>query len=196
MASSRFRWVVLGLATTMQLGVSLPQQTPAAIGPVLVSALHLTQTQLGLLTTAIWGGMLLGMLPGAMLSDRFGERFVVLGGGVLLAGFLVLASEAQAFTPLFLLLIPAAIGAAPSTPGGTRALAVWFPWSQQGTAMGIRQTGVTLAGIITAVLLPPIALTLGWAAAPSLTTSGQPCAAPVLRLMPLVARHDSGLGSR
>ena len=165
MASSRFRWVVLGLATAMQLGMSLPSQAPAAIGPILVQALDLTQAELGLLTTAIWGGILLGVLPGGILSDRLGERFVVLGGGVVTAAFLLLASRSQSFVPLFLLLIPAAIGAAPATPGGTRALAAWFPRSQQGMAMGIRQTGVTLAGLITAVLLPPIALTLGWAAA-------------------------------
>jgi predicted MFS family arabinose efflux permease len=149
----------------MQVGVSLPQQTPAAIGPILIQALHLTHAELGLLTSAIWGGMLLGMLPGGMLSDRFGERFVVLGGGVVLAAFLLLASRSEAFTPLFLLLIPAAIGAATGSPGGTRALAVWFRPAQQGMAMGIRQTGVTLAGVVAAVLLPPIAVVWGWAAA-------------------------------
>jgi predicted MFS family arabinose efflux permease len=149
----------------MQLGVSLPQQTPAAIGPILIQALHLTHAELGLLTSAIWGGMLLGMLPGGLLSDRFGERFIVLGGGVVLAAFLLLASRSEAFTPLFLLLIPAAIGAATGSPSGTRALAVWFHPAQQGMAMGIRQTGVTLAGVVTAVLLPPIAVAWGWAAA-------------------------------
>jgi predicted MFS family arabinose efflux permease len=162
--SSRFRWTVLGLATAMQLGLSLPQQTPAAIGPILVHDLHLSHTELGLLTSAIWGGMLLGMLPAGLLSDRLGERFVVLGGGVVLAAFLLLASGARAFAPLFLLLVPAAVGAAAGSPGGTRALAVWFPVAQQGMAMGIRQTGVTLAGVVAAVMLPPIALALGWSA--------------------------------
>lgn len=165
MAVRRFRWVVLGLATTMQLGLSLPQQTPAAIGPILIGSLHLSHAELGLLTSAIWGGMLLGMLPAGMLADRLGERFVILGGAVLLTCFLFLASSAGSFTPLFLLLIPAAVGAATGSPGGTRALAAWFPPAQQGMAMGIRQTGVTLAGVVTAVSLPPIAVAMGWPAA-------------------------------
>ncbi|MBO0683312.1 MAG: MFS transporter, partial [Candidatus Dormibacteraeota bacterium] len=161
----RFRWVVLGLATTMQVGLSLPQQTPAAIGPILIGSLHLSHAELGLLTSAIWGGMLLGMLPAGMLTDRVGERFVTLGGAVVLTAFLFLASRAGSFTPLFLLLVPAAVGAATGSPGGTRALAAWFPPAQQGMAMGIRQTGVTVAGVITAVSLPPIAVAVGWPAA-------------------------------
>src|SRR5690348_16994396 len=88
----RFRWIVLGLATLMQLGVSLPQQTPAAIGPVLSRSLSLSRAELGLLTSAIWGGMLIGLLPFGMLVDRYGERSMLLVGGVILAGFLVLAS--------------------------------------------------------------------------------------------------------
>ncbi|MGH7920428.1 MAG: MFS transporter, partial [Candidatus Dormibacteraceae bacterium] len=143
----------------------MPQQTPAAIGPVLLPALGLTNAELGLLTSAIWGGMLLGMIPFGMLVDRFGQRRVLAAGALLLVASLVTASRATSFWPLFLLLIPAAVGASSSSPGGTRAIAEWFPRSQRGMALGIRQGGVTLAGIVAAVALPPIALRAGWDAA-------------------------------
>src|SRR5215472_2715633 len=139
LAAGRFRWTVLGLATLMQLGVSLPQQTPAAIGPALSQSLGLTRAELGLLTSAIWGGMLLGMIPFGMLVDRYGERSTLLAGGALLALSLVVASRAAGFQGLFLALVPAAIGASSSSPGGTRALAAWFEPRLRGTAMGIRQ---------------------------------------------------------
>jgi predicted MFS family arabinose efflux permease len=161
----RFRWIVLGLATLMQLGVSLPQQTPAAIGPVLSRSLSLSRAELGLLTSAIWGGMLIGLLPFGMLVDRYGERSMLLVGGVILAGFLVLASRASSFEPLFIALVPAAAGASAASPGGTRALAAWFEPRLRGTAIGIRQTGVTGAGVLAAVTLPPIAVGFGWRAA-------------------------------
>jgi ACS family hexuronate transporter-like MFS transporter len=149
----------------MQLGVSLPQQTPAAIGPVLAHDLGLSRAELGLLTSAIWGGMLLGMLPFGMLVDRYGERSMLLVGGTALTGFLLLASRATSFEGLFLALVPAAVGASAASPGGTRALAAWFEPRLRGTAMGIRQTGVTGAGVVAAVLLPPMAVTLGWPSA-------------------------------
>jgi MFS family permease len=160
-----FRWTVLGLATLMQVGVSMPQQTPAAIGPVLSHALGLSRAELGLLTSAIWGGMLIGMLPFGMLVDRYGERSMLLVGGTLLAGFLLVASRAASFPALFAALVPAAIGASCASPGGTRALAAWFEPHLRGTAMGIRQTGVTAAGVLAALVLPPVALAFGWRAA-------------------------------
>ncbi len=163
--AGRYRWAVLGGATVMQVGVSMPQQTPAAIGPVLMGSLHIGNAQLGLLTSAIWGGMLLGFIPFGFLVDRFGERRVLAGGALLLASALVAASMAATFWPLFLLLVPAAIGASSGSPGGSRAIAEWFPRSQRGLALGIRQSGVTLAGITAALVLPPIALAAGWPAA-------------------------------
>jgi MFS transporter, ACS family, hexuronate transporter len=164
-AGGSFRWVVLGLATLMQVGVSLPQQTPAAIGPLLAHSLGLSRAELGLLTSAIWGGMLIGMLPFGMLVDRYGERSMLLFGGTLLVGFLLLASRTTGFRPLFLALVPAAIGASSASPGGTRALAAWFEPHRRGMAIGIRQTGVTAAGVLAAIILPPIALAFGWQAA-------------------------------
>lgn len=149
----------------MQLGNSLPQQTPAALGPILIPALHLTRAELGLLTSAIWGGMLLGMLPAGLLVDRFGERLVIGVGGLLLAGMMLLATLADAFLPLFLLLLPAALAAASGSPGGASAVASWFDDRRRGLALGIRQTGVTAAGVLAALALPPIALAHGWRAA-------------------------------
>lgn len=145
--------------------MSMPQQTPAAIGPILIDSLHLTRAEVGLLTSAIWGGMLLGMLPSGILIDRFGERIVVATGAAAMAVFLLFTALTSTFLPIFLLLLAAAIGAASSSPGGTRAIAAWFERHERGLAMGIRQTGVTAAGILAAVLLPPIALAYGWQAA-------------------------------
>jgi sugar phosphate permease len=165
MSSSRYRWVVLAAATVMQVGISMPQQAPAALGPVLVHALGLSGVELGLLTSAIWGGMVLGMLPFGYLIDRFGERWVVVSGSLLLTAFLLLASRAGSFLPLFLLLVPAAVGAASGAPGGARAIASWFPPRIRGMALGVRQGGVTVAGVLVALILPPIALRWGWPAA-------------------------------
>jgi MFS family permease len=160
-----YRWVVLGLATVLQVGVSMPQQTPAAIGPILTRELGLSRSELGLLTSAIWGGMLLGMLPSGMLADRFGERRVIAVGATLLGLVLLLAAQSPGFAWLFGLLLLAAFGSSSASPGGTKAIASWFPPYQRGLAMGIRQMGVTAAGVLASVLLPPIAVAAHWQAA-------------------------------
>jgi MFS family permease len=164
-AGSGYRWTVLALATVMQVGISMPQQTPAAIGPVLTRELALSRSELGLLTSAIWGGMLLGMLVTGVLADRFGERRVIAAGGVLLGVVLLAAAQANAFPLLFALLLVAAFGSSSASPGGTKAIAAWFPPRQRGMAMGVRQMGVTASGVIASVLLPPIAVAAHWQAA-------------------------------
>jgi MFS family permease len=162
---SAYRWTVLAIATLMQVGISMPQQTPAAIGPVITRELGLTRSELGLLTSAIWGGMLLGMLVTGMLADRFGERWVIAAGGGLLGLVLLLAGQAPSFPWLFGLLLLAAFGSSSASPGGTKAIASWFPPRQRGMAMGVRQMGVTASGVIASVLLPPIAVAAHWQAA-------------------------------
>jgi nitrate/nitrite transporter NarK len=162
---SSYRWVVLALATLVQLGVSIPQQAPAALGPLLIHDLGLSRAQLGLLSAAIWGGMLLGALPIGLMTDRFGERRVQSVGISVLAILLLVASFGHAFWFIFAVLLLASIGAASSSPGGTKAIASWFPPQRRGTAMGVRQTGVSFGGLVAAVGLPPIGVALGWPAA-------------------------------
>jgi predicted MFS family arabinose efflux permease len=47
-------------------------------------------------------------------------------------------------------------------PAGSAAIMRWFPPRQRGVAMGIRQTGVPLGGILAASLAPVLAFAYGW----------------------------------
>jgi sugar phosphate permease len=59
-------------------------------------------------------------------------------------------------------LIVAGFGFSVANPATGKAIVEWFPPHERGAAMGIKQTGLTLGGIGAALLLPPIAQTLGW----------------------------------
>lgn len=72
---ARYRWITLLLATSVQMGVSTLQQSPAALGPVLARALDLSNAQIGLLSSAIWSGMLVTMLPTGVMIDRRGRKW-------------------------------------------------------------------------------------------------------------------------
>lgn len=160
-----YRWMILLLATMVQIGVSILQQAPAALGPVLIRDLDLSRAQIGLLSSAIWGGMLLAMLPVGLLIDRHGERRLIVAGGTAMALLVLWATRFDAFVWLLVLFLLASLGAASSAPGGSKAVAAWFPRSRRGSAMGIRQTGVTIGGLAAALLLPPVAVRFGWEAA-------------------------------
>ncbi len=160
--ASSYRWTILLLATLVQVGVSVLQQAPAALGPVLTQDLGLSRAQVGLLSSAIWGGMLLAMLPIGLLIDRHGERRLIIAGVTVMALLSLWATRFDTFVWLLVLFLLASLGASTSAPGGSKAIAAWFPRSRRGGAMGIRQTGVTIGGLLAAFLLPPVAVKFGW----------------------------------
>ncbi len=162
LSTSSYRWVILLLATLVQIGVSILQQAPPALGPVLTQDLGLTRTQVGLLSSAILGGMLVTMLPVGLLIDRRGERRIILAGVTAMALLAFWAAWVSTFGWLLVLFLLASLGASSSAPGGSKAIAAWFPRSQRGGAMGVRQTGVTIGGLAAALILPPIAVGFGW----------------------------------
>ena len=72
------------------------------------------------------------------------------------AGGLAWAAYAPGFAPLFaLLFLAGAFGASTNTATG-RAVTSWFPRSERGFALAVRQTAVPLGGVIASFALPPI----------------------------------------
>jgi MFS family permease len=190
LSTSSYRWVVLLIATLVQVGVSILQQAPAALGPILTEDLGLSRAQVGLLSSAIWGGMLIAMLPVGLLIDRRGERGAILAGVTIMALLALWAAQVSAFGWLLVLFLLASLGASSSAPGGSKAIAAWFPRSQRGGAMGVRQTGVTMGGLAAALILPPVAVGFGWevglrlAALPSSRLFASLCSTASFRVTP------------
>ena len=154
----------LAILTLLPVGTALLPEGTAAMAPLIVRDLHISRAELGLLTSAIWGGMLLGTLPGGLLVDRYRERIVVAVGVLAMALLVLLASFGPSFEIVFALFLASSVGAAFASPGGTRALVAWFPRHRLGVALGVRQTGVMAGGLLGALLLPPLALLAGWRA--------------------------------
>src|SRR4028119_1059888 len=153
--SSSYGWVVLLLATLVQASVSMLQQAPAALGPVLADDLGIGPAQLGFLSAALLGGMAMTTLLMGILIDRRGERVVVTSGVATMALLVLIAAGANGFWWLFVLFLLASFGASSSTPGGSKAITSWFPRSRRGLAMGVRQTGIPAGGPLAALGPPP-----------------------------------------
>ncbi len=153
---------VLVMTTGLLAATAAFQAVPGVLGPLLESDLNINQAALGLLAAALTGGMAIGLLPGGLLTDRFSERSVMsLGVGG--AGLVMLvASFSTTFVRLAILFFIASIGAAFAATGGPKTIIRWFAPNRRGTAMGIRQTGVPLGGVLASVLLPTIALATDW----------------------------------
>ena len=101
-------------------------------------------------------------LPAGWLTDRLGVRLTLGLGQGLTGAMVALASLAAGFPALLGLLFLGGLGWSVINPATGKAIVEWFPHRERGLAMGIKQTGLTLGGIATALLLPPLALATGW----------------------------------
>lgn len=152
------RYEVLALFTGAMVGSSLWIMSTGALMPFFSSALHVGQTQLGLiLSIQLIGSVAMTSVAG-LLTDRFGDKTVVFWSGAVMGSALVFASLEQNFAWLIGWLLVYGIGYAAVTPAGSHAIIFFFRKADRGFAMGVRQSGVPIAGTLGSLLLPAIAV--------------------------------------
>lgn len=164
------RWRALAVATLAHAAGSAAVLAVAPLAPFILDGLALSRAQIGLLLPAVYLGGVLLSLPAGWLTGRAGVRSP-LAGGLTLAGAAVLAASlADGFGALLALLLVGGFGFSALNPATGRAIIEWFPPRERGVAMGIKQAGLTVGGVVSAVVLPPVARALGWA--PALAVAG------------------------
>jgi len=158
------RWRVLALMTTAQAGASLIQQALGSLSPVLVATFALSKARLGVVFTAILVGASCCTALAGAFTDRWGERKMLLVSAIVMSVALLAATLVPQYTWLVAMAAIYGAGYAASTPAGGRAILAWFD-RDRGFAMGVRQTGVAVGGLIGALALPVVALHGGYRAA-------------------------------
>jgi sugar phosphate permease len=144
---------------------ALAALAPAPLAPFLLDALGLSRAQAGLFLPALYLGGVLMAVPAGWLTDRLGVRRTLALGQALTGAAVTLAAAGASLPGILACLTVAGFGFSVANPATGRAVMEWFPPRQRGLAMGIKQTGLTLGGVLGALTLPPIALAFGWRAA-------------------------------
>jgi MFS family permease len=190
------RWLLLTLLTVAYgmgafgiLGVS-------PLAPSLVEGFRLSRLDVAFIVPSVYLGGLLFSLPAGHLADRWGVRPTLLGGLTVGAGGLALAGAAPSFAMFLACLFLAGVGWSVVNPVLGKAIVDLFPVRERGIAMGIKQMGLTVGGVISALTLPPIAAALGWRAAIATCAvmMGTPALVSWPLLAPLAVRRASGTG--
>jgi MFS family permease len=155
------RWRVLTLMTLAQAGASVVQQALGSLSPILVETYGLSKAQLGVVFTAMMLGSMAFTAAAGAFTDRWGERRMVFYAGVLMCVGLAGAAAWESYPWLVTCMAVFGIGYAASTPAGGRAILAWFD-KDRGFAMGIRQTGVPIGGLVGALTLPLVSAHVGY----------------------------------
>ena len=134
----------------------------APLTPFLLEGLALSRMQVGLFLPAAYLGGMLFALPAGWLTERHGVRWPLVLGQALTGTMVVLAALVGDLASALTCLCLGGLGFGVLNPTTGKAIIDWFPPRERGRAMGIKQTGLTLWGIVSAAALPSLAAALGW----------------------------------
>jgi sugar phosphate permease len=153
----RYRWAVLAIGAVSTAAMAAAQGGLPALGPALQDAFGLSLVQVTGVFTAFGAGTVLTVYAWGALVDRVGERVVLAVGPALGGVALSTVVLADAYGALLAGVFAAGLFAAAATGGSGRAVFGWFPRSERGLALGLRQTSVQLGTAAGSFTLPTLA---------------------------------------
>lgn len=160
--ASNYRWVVCALlffATTINY---IDRQILGLIKPILDEQLHWTNEQFGNTSAFFQGAYALSLLIFGWLIDKFGTK---IGYATSIFAW-SLAALGHAFvgtiSGFYVARIALGLGEGGNFPSAIKAVALWFPKRERATATAIFNSGTNVGAIVAPLLVPPIALALGW----------------------------------
>lgn len=125
----------------------------------------LSRAAVGFAVTAVVLGYTAGLLPAGALVDAYGDRSVMVGGLVVVAGGTLAVAVAPGFPALLLALLVVGTFYATSVPATNRAVVRAAPPNRHGLAVNAKQVGVSAGSGLGALLVTGAAVvSLGWRA--------------------------------
>jgi MFS transporter, ACS family, hexuronate transporter len=158
----KLRWTMLLLGTVSHVIGAGGQYAINTLAPFYQSDLGLSRAQIGMFFTAFYLGMAALSFAAGWLADRLGVRAITLAGHLALGVFVIAAAFAPSFAWAFTIFFFAGLGYSFLNPASTRGVMEWFTREERATAMGIKQTGVPIGGVLTALVAPSLVLIAGW----------------------------------
>jgi MFS family permease len=156
------RYLVLGGTTVMQIAITTLYAGFAPLLPFVKTEFGLTYAQAGLIANVAFVGTMATLLAAGWAVDALGERIVIIAGGFI-AGLAGIAAGLAPFLALLVVaLVVLGVGVGTATPSGTSAIRAAFARDERAVAMGVRQMGIPVGGLLAALILPSLAQAHGW----------------------------------
>jgi len=157
-----YRWVILTIVYLSILAFTFILQSIPPILSLIISELHLTYAQAGLLMSLFALPGLFVSIWGGFLADRYGMRSLGTGCFLLMIGGTLLVGLGINLQILGLGRIIAGIGGLTLSVILPKLLSQWFKERELGLAMGIFNTGVPLGSVICFGLFGKMGSLWGW----------------------------------
>lgn len=140
----------IGILTLAHVFGTVPIVSVMAMAPVIQRDLGLSVTQVGLLVSGYYTAQTLGAVPAGGLVDRIGVGRALLVAHTLLIGGVLAISRADAFAGAVAATVVMGFGYSIVNPATAKGILTWFSARRRATAMGFKQTGVPIGGVLAA----------------------------------------------
>ncbi|MGV8874749.1 MAG: MFS transporter [Rhodococcus sp. (in: high G+C Gram-positive bacteria)] len=163
----RYSWLTLLITTLALLMTAIDGNILPAVLPEISDEFDLNSQQGGWITSAFFGGTVVGAFFFGWLSDRIGSGYrrsltwniamlVGIIGGALTFGL------AGSFVAFLLLRIPMGLSRGGSEPVNVAITSEWWPKEHRGFALGVHQTGFPIGQFVTGALIAAVLGVAGW----------------------------------
>lgn len=119
-----------------------------AMGPIIREDLEITAAQFGFFMSAVFGAQLFSAIPSGVITDRLGVGWTLFGAMLTMFAGTLLFSVAEDFEAALVAAFLIGLGYSFVNPATAKGVVRWFPAQWRGTAMGLKQLGVPLGGVI------------------------------------------------
>lgn len=160
--TGRVRWWIAWTLFFSTVTNYISRQTFSVLSPAIAAQFHFTHTDLAKIFGTFQISYAITWLLGGMLLDAIGVQVGLALAAILwslvnmLTGF---ASSVFGFAAFRFML---GIGEGFNWPAATKTVSEWFPGQERSLAVAVFDSGSSVGGALAAIVIPWIALSLGW----------------------------------
>lgn len=157
-----YAWVILTILSMAQVVMSIGAYAWGPLAPFLRDDFGITRAQVGALTSVLYLASVVVATPSGVLVDKIGARTMLITCLLVMGISFIGMAAANSYFFLAVLAGCAGIGYGMINQVAIKGVMYWTTSRTRGTAMGIRQAGVTVGGAISATFLVVIAGMYNW----------------------------------
>lgn len=157
-----YAWVILTILSMAQVVMSIGAYAWGPLAPFLRDDFGITRAQVGALTSVLYLASVVVATPSGVLVDKIGARTMLITCLLVMGISFIGMAAANSYFFLAVLAGCAGIGYGMINQVAIKGVMYWTTSRTRGTAMGIRQAGVTVGGAISATFLVVITGMYNW----------------------------------
>lgn len=119
-----------------------------AMAPVIRTDLGLTAADFGFFLSAFFASQVLTALPSGLMTDRFGVGWTLSLAMLMMAVGMGLFAVTPGFSGGVIAMFIMGLGYSLVNPATAKGVLTWYPRNRRATAMGIKQFGVPVGGVV------------------------------------------------